>query len=243
MIKGFNFEGQLSSADVDALIYNEMLDKNDGIIKGMNLSNTSDTITISEGICCALGRQIAVVGSEKVTVAVTSTTNYCVLVIEIDKTKESSNSSFEQVSFKVLTSTASYTSVTQQDINYEGDGTIYQLELARFKLGLTGITEFQDTRKFINFNNILSEANKKTESLIQQIKTELESVEDGSIYVLKEEGKGLSTNDYTTEEKTELQNVKTLSNSNALDIKTLQAEIIKKQKTISYGTSTPSRWK
>lgn len=173
MIKGFRFTNQLANAEVDARIHQEFLNKNDGIFYGMGLSYTNNSITISEGLCEIAGRPIAVVDSE--TVSAGTDNLYCVLVLEIDLSKESSKDKFEQVNFKILTSSIEYTSVTQQDINkYAGTEKIYQLEFARFKSGTNGISEFRDTRKILNF-----------EGIYKQIEKEIKSIEDGSIYVLK----------------------------------------------------------
>ena len=173
MIKGFRFTNQLANAEVDARIHQEFLNKNDGIFYGMELSHTNTSITVSEGLCEIAGRPVAVIDSETVTVGTDNL--YCVLVLEIDLSKESSKDKFEQVNFKVLTSSIEYTSVTQQDINkYAGDKKVYQLEFARFKTGDSGISDFNDTRKILNF-----------EGIYKQIEKEIKNIEDGSIYVLK----------------------------------------------------------
>ena len=119
MIKGFRFTNQLANAEVDARIHQEFLNKNDGIFYGMDLSKTNNSITISEGLCEIAGRPVAVINNE--TVAVSTESLYCLLILEIDLSKESTKDSFSQVSFKLLTSSSSYPSVTQQDINkYNG---------------------------------------------------------------------------------------------------------------------------
>lgn len=184
MIKGFRFTNQLANAEVDARIHQEFLNKNDGIFYGMNLSKTTNSITISEGLCEIAGRPVAVINSETVT---TGTDNlYCVLVLEIDLSKESTKDTFSQVSFKLLTSSTGYSAVTQQDINkYNGTSNIYQLEFARFRTTASGIADFKDTRKFLNFNGIYNQVKSECQTIINQIKTELLSVEDGSAYVVK----------------------------------------------------------
>ena len=187
MIKGFRFTNQLSNAEVDARIHQEFLNKNDGIFYGMELSNTSNSITIAEGLCEIAGRPVAVVDTE--TVNVGSDTSYCLLILEIDLTKDSTQDVFEQVSFKVLESSTSYPTVTQEDINiYNGENSIYQLEFARFKKGSNGITDFKDTRKFLNFSGIYAQIKADCEAVMEQIRQELANVEDGSAYLLKSGG-------------------------------------------------------
>lgn len=188
MIKGFRFTNQLANAEVDARIHQEFLNKNDGIFYGMNLSKTTNSITISEGLCEIAGRPVAVINSETVTAGTDSL--YCVLVLEIDLSKESTKDTFNQVSFKLLTSSTGYSAVTQQDINkYNGTSNIYQLEFARFKTGTNGITDFKDTRKFLSFSGIYAQIKADCEAVMEQIKQELANVKDGSAYLLKSGGK------------------------------------------------------
>ena len=188
MIKGFRFTNQLANAEVDARIHQEFLNKNDGIFYGMELSYTSNSITVAEGLCEIAGRPIAVIDSETVNVGTENL--YCLLILEIDLSKDSTKDVFNQASFKLLTSSTSYPSVTQQDINmYNGSNNLYQLEFARFKSGTNGITEFKDTRKFLSFSGIYAQIKADCDAIINQIKQELENVEDGSSYLLKSGGK------------------------------------------------------
>ena len=188
MIKGFRFTNQLANAEVDARIHQEFLNKNDGIFYGMDLSKTNNSITISEGLCEIAGRPVAVINND--TVAVSTESLYCLLILEIDLSKESTKDSFSQVSFKLLTSSSSYPSVTQQDINkYNGENNLYQLEFARFRSGTNGITEFKDTRQFLSFNGIYAQIKSDCDTVINQIKQELANVKDGSSYLLKSGGK------------------------------------------------------
>ena len=188
MIKGFRFTNQLANAEVDARIHQEFLNKNDGIFYGMELSYTSNSITVTEGLCEIAGRPVAVIDSE--TVSAGTDNLYCLLILEIDLSKDSTKDVFNQASFKLLTSSTSYPAVTQQDINmYNGSNNLYQLEFARFKSGTGGITEFKDTRKFLSFSGIYAQIKADCDAIINQIKQELENVEDGSSYLLKSGGK------------------------------------------------------
>lgn len=183
MIKGFRFTNQLANAEVDARIHQEFLNKNDGIFYGMDLSKTNNSITISEGLCEIAGRPVAVINNE--TVAVGAESLYCLLILEIDLSKDSTKDVFNQATFKLLTSSSSYPTVTQQDINkYNGENNLYQLEFARFRSGTSGITDFKDTRKFLNFNGIYAQIKSDCEVIINQIKQKLKSVEDESAYML-----------------------------------------------------------
>ena len=188
MIKGFRFTNQLANAEVDARIHQEFLNRNDGIFYGMELSYTNNSITVAEGLCEIAGRPIAVIDSETVNAGTDNL--YCLLILEIDLSKDSTKDVFNQASFKLLTSSTSYPAVTQQDINmYNGSNNLYQLEFARFKSGTSGITEFKDTRKFLSFSGIYAQIKADCDAIINQIKQELENVEDGSSYLLKSGGK------------------------------------------------------
>ena len=187
MIKGFRFTNQLANAEVDARIHQEFLNKNDGIFYGMNISKTNNSITIAEGLCEIAGRPVAVIDTE--TVNVGTNTSYCILILEIDLSKDSTKDVFEQVSFKILESSSAYPNVTQEDINmYNGENNIYQLEFARFRTGSTGIIEFKDTRKFLSFTGIYAQIKADCEKVMAEIKQELANVKDGSDYLLKSTG-------------------------------------------------------
>lgn len=188
MIKGFRFTNQLANAEVDARIHQEFLNKNDGIFYGMDLSKTNNVITISEGLCEIAGRPVAVIDTETVNVGTESL--YCLLVLEIDLSKESTKDIFNQVAFKILTSSTGYPTITQQDINqYNRTNNVYQLEFARFRSGTSGITDFKDTRQFLSFNGIYAQIKSDCDTVINQIKQELANVKDGSSYLLKSGGK------------------------------------------------------
>lgn len=188
MIKGYVFANQLASNEVDSMIYRKMLDYNDGIFKGMELSNTSTTITVHEGIIMIAGRPVGIVGNESVTAG--TDTAFCKLVMEIDLSKESTESNFEQASLKIIKSTSNYPNVTQEDM--DNDGQLYQVELARFKTSLNGITDFTDTRKFLDFDAIYSKITAEYRALLQQLEEELQDVEEGSAYVLKSQFKKIT---------------------------------------------------
>lgn len=103
----------------------------------------------------------------------------------MDLSKETTKDVFNQVAFRVLTSSTAYPTVTQQDINkYNGTDKLYQLEFARFKTGTNGITEFKDTRKFLTFNGIYGAMGKEYRELLKELKQELVNVENGSAYML-----------------------------------------------------------
>lgn len=227
MIKGFRFTNQLSNAEVDARIHQEFLNKNDGVFYGMDLSHTTTSITVEEGLCEIAGRPVAVVDTE--TINIGNNVSYCLLILEIDLTKDSTQDVFEQVSFKILESNTTYPKVTQEDINiYNGENSIYQIEFARFKTNSSGITDFKDTRKFLSFSGIYAQIKSDCETVMEEIKQELANIEDKSAYVFK------------TEYKEDVNNINTsISNINT-NISTINNNLNQKQKNINKGTSAPS---
>ena len=202
MIIGYTFDGVSYPAAPFAQMVDELLDHNEGIVSGISLSNTTSKITIGDGRLIIKGRAFEVKGGEEVDVPETQSGElYCVLVAEIDLSKESSDSKFEQVAFKYLASANNYPSLTQQDINNtQSENGIYQFELARFKNSVSGIKNFEDTRTFLNLDGIFSSANNKTNAIINSIQQELANVKDGSTYFLKAtQLTNQDLNDYKTE--------------------------------------------
>ncbi|MCI8654965.1 MAG: hypothetical protein HFJ48_03710, partial [Clostridia bacterium] len=195
MIIGYTFDGQTYPAAPFAKMVEEAINYKEGVIDGVDLINTKNLITISEGRMLVKGRQFKILESETVDVEPTQSGElYCVLIAEIDLNKKSTEMNFKQVQFKVLSSALEYPSLTKQDINSEKDeDTIYQYELARFKNTINGITDFQDIRTFLDFNSIYSAIQKEYRAVLANLKQELANVQDGSAYVLKKEADEVKT--------------------------------------------------
>lgn len=180
MLKGHVFDEQLFASEAFALFIDTFLSSKNGIVKGCELANTSNSITISNGFFCVRGRFLQIVGED--TISAGNDNSYCKLVCEIDLSKENTESELTQAQFKIVKSSTSYPNLTQQDIT--GNGTIYQFEFAKFRTGIGGITDFVDTREFLNFNSIYEKVDGDTKALIQRLEDELATVEDGSAYFL-----------------------------------------------------------
>ncbi len=180
MLRGHTYSEQVFANKVFRLFIDTFLDGNSGIIQGCNLSNTSNSITVNQGYICIRGGFIEVVGDE--TVEVSANDAYCKLICELDLSKENTESDFEQVKFKVLKSTTAYPKLTQEDVFETGN--IYQIELAQFKTSAVGISEFKDTRSFLNFESIYGKINNDAGALIEELRTIISEVEDGSAYML-----------------------------------------------------------
>lgn len=140
-VRGITFSKQTVSSNDDAHIYEILLNGRKGKTKGCKMTFGTDDIYISNGYFFAANRLIEVSSNETVsTPVVTSGTTYCRLVFEVDLTKLNTNSEFNQGSFKVLTSTADYPGIIQEDL--ANGGNVYQLPFARFTKTINGIATF-----------------------------------------------------------------------------------------------------
>lgn len=173
MLKGQVFDEQIFESECFAHFINIFLNKKNGITKGCNLTKTNNSVTINSGCFCVQGRFLKVVGSN--TVEVTPKAEYCKLICEIDLNKINTETEFKQADIKVLSSTNSYPSLTQQDL--DNGGKIYQFEFAQFQNTLNGIINFKDTRKFLDYD-----------SLFKEIQKTIESIENGSEFLPKTGG-------------------------------------------------------
>lgn len=139
----------------------------------MELSYTTDNITIDTGTLVIQGRFLE--EDTSTTIAVSKNTAYNKLIIEINLDLENTDNNFVQAQYKIISSTNDYPALTQTDIVKNNAG-IYQYELARFTTDISGIRSFEDKRSFVDYNSIYA--------MIQEM---IENIESGSIYALKTE--------------------------------------------------------
>ena len=97
------------------------------------------------------------------------------LVLEIDLDKENTETDFNQAYYKVISSTADYPVLNQDDIVGTNSG-IYQYELARFRTTINGITDFSETKEYIDF-----------EGIYEEIQKHIDDIDNGSLFATKEE--------------------------------------------------------
>lgn len=189
MLKGHVFSKQLFGNPIFALFINTFLNGINGVSNnyknGMAVTYSGSTVTVDSGAVCIQGRFLE--EDTYTTLSVGTNTAYCKLVIEIDLDKENTESEFTQASYKIVTSTSGYPNLTQSNIVKNVAG-IYQYELARFRTGASGITEFQDMRTFLDFTSIYEQITQEYQNVLEQLEEELSSVEDGSAYLLKTGG-------------------------------------------------------
>ena len=186
MLKGQVFSKQIFNSEIFALFINTFTNGRNGVsnnfLNGMALSYSGSNVTVASGVVCIQGRFLN--EDTGYTISAGTDNAYCKLVIEIDLDKENTESQFNQANYKIVKSASAYPSLTQTNIVKNNAG-IYQYELARFRTSVNGITDFQDMRTFLDFESIYDAIENEYNSLLQQLQEELENVEDGSAYFLK----------------------------------------------------------
>lgn len=206
MLKGHVFSKQIFGNPIFALFINTFLNGENGVSNnyknGMKPTYNGSTVNIDSGAVCIQGRFLEEDTSSSVEAGTNSA--YCKLVIEIDLDKQNTESEFNQASYKIITSTSSYPTLTQTNIVKNNSG-IYQYELARFKTSTSGITDFKDMRTYLDFNSIYSVIKSEYEEILEELRQELEDVEDGSAFFLKNNFTVITANaapdGYSTAEK------------------------------------------
>lgn len=195
MLKGHVFKFQTFANEAFAHFINTFLQGNMGVTKGCDLSKTSNSVTISAGYFCVMGRLLEIVGNE--TISDISNTGYYQLICEIDLSQTNTTSELNQAAIKLVRNANAYSNLTKEDL-FNG-GSLYQYEFARFKVTEQGIIDFTDRRTFLNlaslysqintnFNTLFNVKNQQAEALLEEIRQELASVVDGSAYLLKSGG-------------------------------------------------------
>lgn len=249
MLKGQVFSNQLFENQIFALFQNTFLGGHNGVCNGykdsMAVTYSGSDLTISSGAICIQGRFL----EEDTTSTITASTDntYCKLIIEIDLDKTNTDEEFKQGYYKIIKGAGSYPALTQTDIVNNVSG-IYQYELARFRAGTTGITDFVDMRTFLDFDSIYTE--------IQQ---HIQNIDDGSLYLPK--AGGTVTGNLTVDGTLTNSGLTTMSNSISSltsSVNTINGSITSinssittinnnvsslssgKQKAITSGTSTPT---
>ena len=251
MLKGQVFSNQLFENQIFALFQNTFLGGHNGVCSGykdsMVVTFAGSDLTIGSGACCIQGRFL----EEDTTSTITASTDntYCKLIIEIDLDKTNTDEEFKQGYYKIIKGANSYPALTQTDIVNNVSG-IYQYELARFKASTTGITDFQDMRTFLDFNSIYTE-----------IEEHIQNIDSGSLYLEKAGGtitgnltiNGTLTNSAITSINSSVStltssvntingNITTINNSITSINNSISSLNTGKQKAITSGTSTPTRW-
>lgn len=177
MLKGHVFEDQLFGNEIFAVFVNTFLDGENGIINGFGNSMAVTTngydLTVQSGVCCIQGRFLQEDTSTTITAG--STSAYARLVLEIDLDETNTTNDFLQGSYKIITNSSAYPTLTQTDIVNNVAG-VYQFPLGRFQITSNGVANYADERTFLDFQSIYNE-----------IRLEIQSIESESIYTIKGE--------------------------------------------------------
>lgn len=189
MLKGHVFSKQIFGHPIFALFINTFLNGENGVSNnyknGMKPTYSGSTVNIDSGAVCVQGRFLEEDTSTSVQAGINSA--YCKLVVEIDLDKQNTESEFNQASYKIITSSSSYPTLTQTNIVKNNSG-IYQYELARFKTSENGITDFKDMRTYLDFDSIFDEIRANYNAVLEELQQSLADVKDGSDYLLKSLG-------------------------------------------------------
>lgn len=175
MLKGHVFKNQRFGNHIFALFMNTFLGGKNGVINGyknsMSINYSGSELTIGAGAVCIQGRFLEEDSSAKINVG--TNTLYCKLILEIDLDKENTETDFNQAYYKIVSGESGYTGLTTDDIVGKNSG-VYQYELCRFKTGLSGISSFEDTRTYLDFDSIYSALEKASNVVFKnELQTEL----------------------------------------------------------------------
>ena len=189
MLKGHVFKDQIFENQIFALFINTFLDGHNGIVNNyknsMEISYSGSNLTINSGAICIQGRFLE--EDTNTTLDAGTNTLFCKLILEIDLDKENTELEFNQAYYKILTSESDYPNLTQDEIVDTNSG-VYQYELAKFKTGLSGITNFVDLRTFIDFESIYTELENQSTLATKRELLELKEKFEGTVLFEDENG-------------------------------------------------------
>lgn len=151
MLKGHVYLYQIFGNEICAKVFDELGLSKNGILKDygdeMEVTYSGSELTISSGVAVIGGRPTQETSSS--TIDAGTNTLFCKLVLTVNLDAENTTSQFNQAFYEVVTNASDYPSLTQDDIVNNNSGK-YQFELARFKTGIDGISDFVDKRTFFD---------------------------------------------------------------------------------------------
>lgn len=193
MLKGLVFNLQTFTSEAFALFIDKFLNGRSGVAQGCELSNTNNSVTISDGYFVVRGRFLQIIGG--VTLDNISTNGFYSLVCKIDLSQTNTAEQFNQGEMKLISNASAYPTLVQQDIT--NGGTTYQYEFARFKVEGGTIINFTDRRTFVSFESIYNQIENEAQIVLNDIQNALSQVLDGSLYVLKEDVGNIVSRNYS----------------------------------------------
>lgn len=150
MVKGQTYDKQLFESEVFRHFVNIFLNKQSGVTRGCELTKNTQSITVESGTFVIAGGFLKeTTGTEN---TIPNEAGYYKLVYEIDLSKTNTREEFNQGSYKFIKALGDYPELTQEDL--ENGGKIYQLAFCQFRITETGLQDFKDIRKFIEYNII-----------------------------------------------------------------------------------------
>lgn len=187
MLRGHVFKFQTFANEVFAHFIHIFLQENMGITKGCELNHTNNSVSIGAGYFCVYGRFLEIIGAETITDI--TNTGYYSLVCELDMSQTNTKAELNQAKIKIVRGTTNYPNLIKE--NLDNGGNIFQYEFAKFRVTDNGITEFADTRTFLNFLSIYTQITTNFEALfntksdaadalLHDIRDELDSIVDRS---------------------------------------------------------------
>lgn len=188
MLKGQVFARQLFENQIFALFIDTFLNGKNGVSNNyknsMEVTASGSNVTIQSGAVCIRGRFLE--ESSSTTLNAGTDNAYCRLVIEVDLDKVNTDTSFLQGAYKIIKGTTNYPNLTQTNIVKNNSG-VYQYELARFQTSVNGISNFTDTRTFLDFDSIYSAMQREYRSILEDLEEELQKARNDSYYSLKQD--------------------------------------------------------
>lgn len=176
MLRGHVFEKQLFSNNCFALFIDTFLGQQCGVINGCVPTKTSNnSISLTSGYFCVQGRFLQEDGGTTFEIDAPEENDlYCKLVCEIDLSKRNTAGILNQAYYKIVTDENNYPELTKGLITEEG--TIYQYEFCQFKNTSAGITDFSDTREFLDFDSIYTEVRNTLNLIKTNAKRDINSI-------------------------------------------------------------------
>jgi hypothetical protein len=155
VVNGITFSEQLITSENFAHFMYTFLNHANGVTKGCAISNANGKVYVQKGYFIVFGRMVQIIGTEEIASPdVVSGQLYCKVVFEVDLSKENTAEEFIQGVFKTLTSTASYPSVRQEDL--DDTGKVYQMPWCQYIKQAGAIKDFRDLREILDLNSIWS---------------------------------------------------------------------------------------
>lgn len=147
MVRGITFDQQLVRSKDMAHFMWQSYGKKHGVTKGCTMTKDASHIYLAAGYFLIYGRLIEISGTETINIpTVSSGTQYCYLVFEIDLSKTNTESSFLQGAFKILQSGGTYPTLVRQDLDANPTTGKYQLPFASFTIKQNGVGNWKDIR-------------------------------------------------------------------------------------------------